>query len=83
MSCRGIAVSLYHVAAGLHAQRVIWDHSLGKSPEPLMIQSMTWQYKLYKKTILDTESDDKGPILPIYHLAVKKFPVASVVGRHD
>ena len=37
MSVWGIALSLYHVAADPHAQRVIWDHSLGKSPAPLMI----------------------------------------------
>ena len=65
MSCWGIALSLYHVAADLHAQRVILDHSLGKSPLPLMIKSMTWQYNLYKKTTPNTESDDKGSILPI------------------
>ena len=65
MSCWGIALSLYHVDADLHAQRVILDHSLGKSPLPLMIKSMTWQYKLYKKTTPNTESDDKGSILPI------------------
>ena len=65
MSCWGIALSLYHEAADLHAQRVILDHSLGKSPLPLMIKSMTWQYKLYKKTTPNTESDDKGSILPI------------------